>query len=157
MVRAIRATLERFRVHFDTFFSERSLHEADPSPVERHYAELERRGHIFRSEGAVWLRTSEFGDDKDRVLRRSDGDHTYFAADVAYHEDKRERGFDRLIDVLGRRPPRLRGAHAGCLAGAGRRTRRAGAGDHAVRQRDRARRARFDVQAPRATSSRSTT
>ena len=52
---------------FDTFFSERSLHEADPSPVERHYAELERRGHIFRSEGAVWLRTSEFGDDKDRV------------------------------------------------------------------------------------------
>jgi arginyl-tRNA synthetase len=101
MVSAIRATLERFRVQFDTFFSERSLHEADPSPVERHYAELERRGHIFRSEGAVWLRTSEFGDDKDRVMRRSDGDHTYFAADVAYHEDKRERGFDRLIDVWG--------------------------------------------------------
>jgi arginyl-tRNA synthetase len=101
MVSAIRATLERFRVRFDAFFSERTLHEADPSPVERHYAELERRGHIFRSEGAVWMRTSEFGDDKDRVLRRSNGEHTYFAADVAYHEDKRERGFDRLIDVWG--------------------------------------------------------
>jgi arginyl-tRNA synthetase len=101
MVARIRATLHRFRVDFDTWFSERELHAADPSPVDRHYAELERQGHIFRSEGAVWLRTSAFGDDKDRVLRRSSGEHTYFAADVAYHEHKRERGFDRLIDVWG--------------------------------------------------------
>ncbi|MDQ6915935.1 MAG: arginine--tRNA ligase, partial [Actinomycetota bacterium] len=101
MVERIRATLERFRVRFDTWFSERRLHQADPSPVEQHYAELEEVGHVYRSEGAVWLRTSAFGDDKDRVLRRSTGEHTYFAADVAYHEDKRERGYDRVIDVLG--------------------------------------------------------
>jgi arginyl-tRNA synthetase len=101
MVAQIRATLGRYRVDFDTWFSERTLHEAEPSPVERHYEELEREGHVFRSEGAVWMRTSAFGDDKDRVLRRSNGEHTYFAADVAYHESKRERGFDRLIDVWG--------------------------------------------------------
>ncbi|MDX6675650.1 MAG: arginyl-tRNA synthetase [Solirubrobacteraceae bacterium] len=101
MVARIRATLHRYRVDFDTWFSERTLHEAEPSPVEQHYEELERDGHVFRSEGAVWLRTSAFGDDKDRVLRRSSGEHTYFAADVAYHESKRERGFDRLIDVWG--------------------------------------------------------
>ncbi len=101
MVARIRATLHRYRVDFDTWFSERTLHEAEPSPVEQHYEELEREGHVFRSEGAVWLRTSAFGDDKDRVLRRSTGEHTYFAADVAYHESKRERGFDRLIDVWG--------------------------------------------------------
>ncbi|MFL5819165.1 MAG: arginine--tRNA ligase [Solirubrobacteraceae bacterium] len=101
MVEAIRATLQRFRVEFDSWFSERALHELDPNPVEQHYAELERAGHIYRSEGALWLRTSAFGDDKDRVLRRSTGEHTYFAADVAYHENKRERGFDRLIDVFG--------------------------------------------------------
>ena len=101
MVARIRATLHRYRVDFDTWFSERTLHEAEPSPVEQHYEELEREGHVFRSEGALWLRTSAFGDDKDRVLRRSSGEHTYFAADVAYHESKRERGFDRLIDVWG--------------------------------------------------------
>ena len=101
MVARIRETLHRYRVDFDTWFSERTLHEAEPSPVEQHYEELEREGHVFRSEGAVWLRTSAFGDDKDRVLRRSSGEHTYFAADVAYHEAKRERGFDRLIDVWG--------------------------------------------------------
>jgi len=101
MLEAIRATLRRFRVEFDSWFSERALHELDPSPVERHYAELERAGHIYRSEGALWLRTSAFGDDKDRVLQRSTGEHTYFAADVAYHENKRERAFDRVIDVFG--------------------------------------------------------
>jgi arginyl-tRNA synthetase len=101
MLAAIRDTLRRFRVEFDSWFSERALHELDPSPVERHYAELEGAGHIYRSEGALWLRTSAFGDDKDRVLRRSTGEHTYFAADVAYHENKRERAFDRVIDVFG--------------------------------------------------------
>jgi arginyl-tRNA synthetase len=101
MVERIRATLTRFRVDFDVWFSERSLHEAEPSAVERHFEVLEAAGHIYRSEGALWMRTSAFGDDKDRVLRRSSGEHTYFAADVAYHEDKRERAFDRLIDVWG--------------------------------------------------------
>jgi len=101
MVEQIRATLTRFGVEFDAWFSERSLHESEPSAVEAHYGQLEREGHIYRLDGAVWLRTSAFGDDKDRVLQRSSGEHTYFAADVAYHEDKRERGFDRLIDVWG--------------------------------------------------------
>jgi arginyl-tRNA synthetase len=101
MLEQIRATLQRFRVEFDNWFSERSLHESEPSAVEAHYGELERERHIYRSDGAVWLRTSAFGDDKDRVLQRSTGEHTYFAADVAYHEDKRERRFDRLIDVWG--------------------------------------------------------
>ncbi len=62
---------------------------------------LEERGHTYRSEGALWLRTTEYGDDKDRVLVRSSGEHTYFASDIAYHQDKRERGFDRQIDVWG--------------------------------------------------------
>ena len=101
MVERIRRTLARFRVEFDTWFSERTLHEVQPSAVERHYRTLEQAGHIYRSEDALWMRTSAFGDDKDRVLQRSSGEHTYFAADVAYHEDKRERGFDRLIDVWG--------------------------------------------------------
>jgi arginyl-tRNA synthetase len=100
----IRATLARYRVEFDTFFSERTLHEAqpgDPSPIDRAFAKLRESGHIYESEGALWLRTTTFGDDKDRVLVRSSGDVTYFAADVAYFEHKRDRGFDRLINVLG--------------------------------------------------------
>ncbi len=101
LIAGIRATLHRFRVDFDAFFSERTLHESQPSAVEREYARLESAGQVYRSEGALWLRTTAFGDDKDRVLRRSTGEDTYFATDVAYHEDKRERGFDRLIDVWG--------------------------------------------------------
>ncbi len=62
---------------------------------------LEQQGHTYRSEGALWLRTTDFGDDKDRVLVRSSGEHTYFASDIAYHQDKRERGFERQIDVWG--------------------------------------------------------
>ena len=62
---------------------------------------LEREGHTYRSEGALWLRSTDYGDDKDRVLVRSNGEHTYFASDIAYHQDKRERGFDRQIDVWG--------------------------------------------------------
>jgi arginyl-tRNA synthetase len=101
LLERIAATLARFRVDFDTWFSERSLHEGEPNAIERAYEELERRGHLYRSEGAAWLRTSSLGDDKDRVLQRSSGEHTYFAADIAYHEHKRARGFDRLINVLG--------------------------------------------------------
>jgi arginyl-tRNA synthetase len=62
---------------------------------------LEQQGHTYTSEGALWLRTTDFGDDKDRVLVRSSGEHTYFASDIAYHQDKRERGFQRQIDVWG--------------------------------------------------------
>jgi arginyl-tRNA synthetase len=97
----IRRTLEAYRVHFDSWFLEGSLTEGDPSPVERALALLEEHGHLYRSEGALWLRTSALGDDKDRVLGRSSGEPTYFAKDVAYHENKLERGYDRLINPLG--------------------------------------------------------
>jgi arginyl-tRNA synthetase len=97
IVARIRATLERFGVRFDTWFSERALHEGET--VESHFERLGE--HVYEHEGAVWLRTTTFGDDKDRVLRRSTGEHTYFAADLAYHQDKRSRGFDRVIDVWG--------------------------------------------------------
>ena len=97
----IRATLAAYRVEFDGWFLERSLHEGDPSAVRRTLALLEEHGHTYRSEGAVWLRTTAFGDDKDRVLVRSSGETTYFANDVAYHEDKLERGYDRMVNLLG--------------------------------------------------------
>ena len=95
----IEATLERFRVVYDTWFSERSLHEG--GHIEAVIEELRRRGHTYEHEGALWLRTSELGDDKDRVLVRAGGEPTYFAADIAYHRDKLERGAERLIDPLG--------------------------------------------------------
>jgi arginyl-tRNA synthetase len=95
----VRATLDRFGVRFDTWFSERDLYRR--GEVEEALAELEKRGHTYRTDGALWLRTTEFGDDKDRVLIRANDEPTYLAADVAYHWDKLERGFERLIDVLG--------------------------------------------------------
>ncbi len=95
----IEATLDRFGIRFDTWFSERTLHEANK--IEAAIADLRARGHAYDDEGAVWLRTSELGDDKDRVLIRSDGAPTYFAADIAYHRDKLERGVERMIDPLG--------------------------------------------------------
>jgi arginyl-tRNA synthetase len=94
-----RATLERFRVPFDRFVSERSMHES--GAVQRVLGLLEEREHVYPHEGAVWLRTTSFGDDKDRVLMRSSGELTYFAGDIAHHEEKLERGFDRAIDVFG--------------------------------------------------------
>src|SRR3954451_13328596 len=97
----IRATLHRFRVDFDAWFSEASLHGGSPSPVDRGFQALEERGVVYRHEGALWLRSSAFGDEKDRVLERATGEHTYLASDVAYHQEKRARGFDRLIDVWG--------------------------------------------------------
>jgi arginyl-tRNA synthetase len=99
MLEAVRGTLERFRVDMDRFSSERELQEG--GAVEAAIERLRERGHVYESEGATWLRSTEFGDDKDRVLRRSNGEMTYFAADVAYHEDKRERGYDHVVDVLG--------------------------------------------------------
>ena len=95
----IAVTLERFGVHFDTWFSERTLHES--GALQAAVEELRDRGHVYDREGAVWLRTSEFGDEKDRVLVRSGGEPTYFAADIAYHRNKLERGWQRLIDPLG--------------------------------------------------------
>jgi arginyl-tRNA synthetase len=95
----IEATLDRFGVRFDSWFSERSLHAG--GELERSIEALRARGHVYESEGAIWLRTTAFGDDKDRVLIRSGGEPTYFAADIAYHRDKLERGADRLVDPLG--------------------------------------------------------
>jgi len=105
MVERIRASLHAFGVEFDVWFSERSLHETktgtDVSGVQHGFDVLAERGHTYVSDGALWLRTTEFGDDKDRVLRRSSGEHTYFASDIAYAQHKRERGFDHMIYVLG--------------------------------------------------------
>jgi arginyl-tRNA synthetase len=99
MMDQVRATLGRFGVVMDTYFSERSL--VDKGDAESALAKLDAGGHTYRHEGALWLRTTEFGDDKDRVLIRSDGEPTYLMPDIAYHWDKLERGFTRLIDVLG--------------------------------------------------------
>jgi arginyl-tRNA synthetase len=98
MIERIKATLERYRVHFDTWFSERALHEG---PIERAFERVEKAGLSYRNEGALWLRTTEFGDDQDRVILKTNGDPTYYAADVAYVENKLERGFERLIIPLG--------------------------------------------------------
>jgi arginyl-tRNA synthetase len=100
MVERIRATLTRYRVEFDNWFRERSLQEGDPSPVQRALSELPE-GTTYRAEDALWLRTTRFGDDKDRVVRRRTGEPTYFAADVAYLRSKLDRGFDRFFIVLG--------------------------------------------------------
>jgi len=102
LMAGIRTTLERYRVHFDRWFLERSLYEGDPSPWDRAREKLEAEGLAYRSEGALWLRTTTLaGDEKDRPLVRSTGEPTYLAADVAYHWDKLERGFDTLVNVLG--------------------------------------------------------
>ena len=95
----VRGTLERFGVDFDTWFSERRLYER--GEVEAALAKLGEAGHTYKSEDALWLRSTEFGDDKDRVLIRAGGEPTYLAADAAYHWDKLQRGFERLINVLG--------------------------------------------------------
>lgn len=96
---SIRGTLDSFNVQFDEWFSERRL--AESGAIEKAIARLRERGHVYDQDGAVWLTTSTLGDDKDRVLVRDNGLHTYFAADVAYHLDKLDRGFDTLIDVWG--------------------------------------------------------
>jgi arginyl-tRNA synthetase len=101
IMEGIRETLHAYRVDFDTYFLEGSLHEGDPSPIDLAFDRLREQGHLYESDGALWLRTTEFGDDKDRVLKRQTGAPTYFAADVAYQEDKFRRGFDKAIYVLG--------------------------------------------------------
>ncbi len=95
----IRASLAGFGVEFDVWFSELSL--KGSGAVERALDRLREQGHVFEQDGAVWLRTTDFGDDKDRVLVKSDGSGTYFLSDAAYYVDKRERGFDRCIYMLG--------------------------------------------------------
>ena len=91
--------LDNFGTHFDVWFSERSLHSGDS--LSKSLAKLKSQGHVFEQDGATWLRTTDFGDDKDRVLVKSGGELTYFASDTAYYIDKRERGFDICIYMLG--------------------------------------------------------
>ena len=93
------AVLELFRTHFDVWYSERHLH--DSGAVERGLDALRRGGHVYIADDATWLRTTDFGDDKDRVLIKGDGEMTYFASDSAYYVDKRARGFDVNIYLLG--------------------------------------------------------
>ncbi|SOD93296.1 arginyl-tRNA synthetase [Blastococcus haudaquaticus] len=117
MVADIRSTLDGFGVHFDTFFSERTLHES--GALEKAVATLREQGHVFETEGAVWLRTTDFGDDKDRVLVKADGEPTYFAADCAYYLDKRARGFDRVVILLGADHSGYVGRYKALVAAAG--------------------------------------
>ena len=91
--------LKTFNTNFDTWFSERSLHES--GAVEHGLDQLRKKGHVFELEGATWLRTTDFGDDKNRVLIKADGSYTYFTSDTAYYINKRERGFDICIYLLG--------------------------------------------------------
>jgi len=91
--------LDTFNTHFDVWFSERSLH--DGGSVEHGVDKLRSQGHVFEVDGATWLRTTDFGDDKDRVLVKANGDLTYFSSDTAYYINKRERGFDICIYMLG--------------------------------------------------------
>lgn len=101
----IKDSLERFNVHFDVFFSERTLHTPGPngeqSPIEAAIDRLRAQGHVFEADDAIWVRTTDFGDDKDRVFTRGNGIFTYFAADAAYYLSKQDRGFGEKIYLLG--------------------------------------------------------
>jgi arginyl-tRNA synthetase len=106
----IKRTLARMRVDFDTYFNEKSLYES--GAIKEIVGELAEGENVYERDGAVWLATSRFGDDKDRVIVKSDGSYTYMAPDLAYHRDKWDRGFRTAVNVLGADhagyPPRLR-------------------------------------------------
>jgi arginyl-tRNA synthetase len=95
----MRHDLQEFGIHYDCWFSEQSLY--DNGLVQHALDELDKRGYTYWQDGALWFRSSQFGDEKDRVLQRENGLYTYFAPDIAYHLNKFERGFDRLIDIWG--------------------------------------------------------
>ena len=94
----LRKTLNRFNVHFDTWFSERSLYKGK---IQAAIKQLQADGKIYEKDGALWLKSTECGDDKDRVVVRDNGEGTYLAADIAYHRDKCDRGFKEIIDIWG--------------------------------------------------------
>lgn len=96
---ALKEDLEAFNVHFDVWFSEQSLHDADA--ITKACELLKERGYVYEKDGALWLKATEHGDDKDRVVIRDNGIPTYFAADIAYHQNKFARGFDRVINLWG--------------------------------------------------------
>jgi len=94
-----RKLLEGFRVHFDRFYSELDLHKS--GKVEARYKELMDKGFLYEQDGAMWFKSTQYGDDQDRVIKKADGSNTYLTADIAYHADKFDRGYDRLIDIWG--------------------------------------------------------
>ncbi len=95
----IKKELTAFGVDFDVWYSQKSLREK--GRIEKVFARLEKKGFLYKSDGALWFKSTEFGDDKDRVVIKSDGSHTYLAPDIAYHEDKYKRGFKMLINLWG--------------------------------------------------------
>jgi len=95
----IKRDLNRFRVHFDEWFSETSLYE--DGLVEKSLEELKAKGEAYEKDGATWLRTTDYGDDKDRVLVKNDGTYTYLTPDIAYHRNKYERGYDKILNIWG--------------------------------------------------------
>ncbi len=99
MMATIEQDLEAIGVRFDSYFSESTLYQKDA--VEETLKALEERGHLFKEEGALWFRSTAFGDDKDRVVKKSTGDYTYLAPDIAYHQSKFERGYNRIINLWG--------------------------------------------------------
>lgn len=99
MERLQRELLENFRVHFDKFYSELDLHKS--GKVETSYKKLEQSGKLYEKDGAIWFKSSDYDDDEDRVIKKADGSNTYLTADIAYHKDKLDRGFDRLINIWG--------------------------------------------------------
>lgn len=94
-----RNLLDKFRVNFDNFYSELTLHKS--GKVDECVQKLRNSGKIYEKEGAVWFKSSDYGDDQDRVIKKADGSNTYLTADIAYHVDKLERGFDRMINIWG--------------------------------------------------------
>lgn len=95
----IKSDLDNYRVHFDVWSSEQTIR--DSGDVDRALKVLDEKGYTYESEGALWFKTTELGDDKDRVLRKTDGSYTYLVPDIAYHNDKYKRGYDLLVDFLG--------------------------------------------------------
>lgn len=99
MEKVQRELLKNFRVNFDKFYSELDLHKS--GKVEYYFNELDKRNELYEKDGAIWFKTTKYGDDQDRVLKKADGANTYLTADIAYHMDKLDRGFDRLINIWG--------------------------------------------------------
>ncbi|WP_156760131.1 arginine--tRNA ligase [Microbacterium karelineae] len=97
----IQESLAKFNVHFDVWFSERELHDGSPSLIDQAVDRLREQGHVYDADEAVWVKTTDFGDDKDRVIRRGNGVYTYFAADAAYYLNKGDRGYRHKIYLLG--------------------------------------------------------
>ena len=99
MIKIIKSDLSSFGVEFDHWFSEKTM--INHSKIDMALKKLKTKKALFNKDGATWLNTTAYGDDKDRVVLRDDGRSTYFASDIAYHADKKERGFDKLINILG--------------------------------------------------------